>query len=109
MAAELITLAEDSQEALDDELDARGWSDGLPIVAPTRERVEAMVAASGREPGQSLGPMPPRQGDATIEALAVNAVMAGCRPPFFPVVVAAIDHSVHLREVGQVCGAGWQP
>ena len=91
MSADLITIADDSQEALDDELDARGWSDGLPVVAPTRERVDAMVATSGRSPGESLGPMPPRQGDATIEALAVNAVMAGCRPAYFPVVVAAVE------------------
>jgi hypothetical protein len=91
LSADLITIADDSQEALDDELDARGWSDGLPVVAPTRERVDAMVASSGRSPDESLGPMPPRQGDATIEALAVNAVMAGCRPAYFPVVVAAVE------------------
>jgi hypothetical protein len=91
VSAELITLADASQEAVDDELEARGWSDGLPVVAPTRERVEAMVAAGGRDGDDSLGPMPPRQGDATIEALAVNAVMAGCRPAYFPVVVAAVE------------------
>jgi hypothetical protein len=91
MTAELITLADDSQEAVDDYLDAQGWSDGLPVVPPTAERVDAMVAASGRPGTDSLGPMPPRQGDASVEALAVNAVMAGCRPACFPVVVAAVE------------------
>ncbi len=91
MTAELIELADASQEALDDYLEARGWSDGLPMVAPTVERVAAMVAGSGRAADESLGPMPPRQGDATIEALAINAVLAGCRPEHFPVVVAAIE------------------
>ncbi len=91
MTAELISLADDSQEALDDHLDARGWSDGLPVVAPTAERVDAMVQASGRSAAESLGPMPPRQGDATIEAQAVNAVMAGARPAYFPVIVAAVE------------------
>lgn len=91
MSAELITLADDGQEALDDYLAEMGWSDGLPVVAPTAERVAAMVAASGRPADPELGMMPPRQGVTTIEVLAVNAVMAGCRPEHFPVVVTAIE------------------
>lgn len=91
MTLESIELVDASQEAVDDYVEAKGWGDGLPVVAPTAERVAALVAASGRDGGESLGPMPPRQGDATIEALAVNAVMAGCRADCFPVVVAAIE------------------
>ncbi len=97
MTGELIELADASQEAIDDYLEAEGWSDGLPVVPPTAERVAAMVEASGRPADESLGPMPPRQGDATIVSLAVNAVMAGCRPACFPVVVAAIEAALEPR------------
>jgi hypothetical protein len=69
----------------------REWCDGLPIVAPTRERVDAMLAGSGADGALSLGLMPPLWRDATVEKLAVNAVMAGCVPAFFPVIVAAVQ------------------
>jgi hypothetical protein len=69
----------------------RGWTDGLPVVLPTRRLVDAMVAGCGRARDESLGPMPPKGGEATIEKLAVNAVMGGCRPEHFPVVLAAIE------------------
>ena len=66
------------------------WTDGLPIVPPTEARVARMLAYSDLDPSCSLGPMPPRWGQATIAKLAVNAVMAGCKPEYFPVVVAAV-------------------
>ena len=91
MTAPLIELADGSQEALDDYLDANGWSDGLPVVPPTAERVAAMVAGADRPASHELGTMAPRQGVVTIETLAVNAVMAGCRPEHFPVVVTAVE------------------
>ena len=78
-------------DALDDEFDKRGWSDGLPIVAPTRGRVDAMLAYSDLPSDYGLGTMPPRQGIVTPEILAVNAVMAGCRSEYFPVVLAAVE------------------
>jgi len=78
-------------DAIDDEFDDRGWSDGLPVVAPTRERVDAMLAATGRHRHDVLGTMPPRQGVVSLEILAVNAVMAGCRPEYLPVVIAAVE------------------
>ena len=84
------TIALDAA-AVDDEFETRGWSDGLPVVAPTHARVDAMLAWSDREPDHELGLMPPRHGIATIELLAINAVMAGCRPEYFPVVVTAIE------------------
>jgi hypothetical protein len=68
-----------------------GLTDGLPAFPPTRERVNALVAASGLAAGHSFGAVPPRMGAATVEALAANAVMAGCAPEHFPVVLAAID------------------
>jgi hypothetical protein len=69
----------------------RGWGDGLPIVPATEERVTAMLSYSDRDPLEVLGVMSPRQGEVTRHALAVNAVMAGCEPSYFPVVVAAIE------------------
>ena len=68
-----------------------GWTDGLPIVPPTEELVDSMIAASGRDAMEVLGVVPPRHGVATIEAIATNAVMAGCRPEYMPVVVAAVE------------------
>src|SRR3989442_1710061 len=68
---------------------ARNWADGLPIIAPTEERVRAMLG--GRDGARSLGMMPPLWRQVTLEKLAVNAVMAGCEPRAFPVVVAAVD------------------
>ncbi|MFQ6027744.1 MAG: hypothetical protein ACE5Q6_09655 [Dehalococcoidia bacterium] len=67
------------------------WTDGLPIVPPTEELVERMIAASGRDPLEVLGIIPPRQGVATVEAVATNAVMAGCRPEYLPIVIAAVE------------------
>ena len=88
--AELIELSDD-QETFDDELEARGWSDGLPAVPPTPERVERMLAGADRAAGFELGVMPPKHGVVTVEAIAVNAVMAGCRPEHFAVVLTAIE------------------
>ncbi len=68
-----------------------GWTDGLAVVPPTEEKVEEMTGFSGRAPDELLGAIPPYGGMATIEKLAINAVMAGCRPEYFPVVVAAVE------------------
>ncbi|MBX6378077.1 MAG: hypothetical protein IRY95_05950 [Clostridia bacterium] len=69
----------------------QGWSDGLPVVPPTEELVARLVAASGRDPEERLGEMPPAWNAVTVEKVAVNAVMAGCRPAHFPVVLAAVE------------------
>src|SRR6266567_3705333 len=66
-----------------------GWTDGLPVVAPTPERVVAMLA--GRDPSRSLGAVPPGMGRATLERVAACAVLAGCRPEHFAVVAAAAE------------------
>lgn len=84
---------------------ARGWTDGLPVVLPTRPRVEALIRHVGRDPQESLGPVPPLGGEATVEKLAINAVMGGCRPEDFPVVLAAmealLDPAHNLNGVSQ--------
>lgn len=67
------------------------WSDGLAVVPPTPDKVEAMLRAGGRKPDEELGEVPPRYGVATVEKLAINAVMAGCLPEYFPVVLAAVE------------------
>jgi hypothetical protein len=67
----------------------RGWTDGLPVVPPTPERVERMLG--GRDPGRSLGALPPAGGVATLERVAACAVLAGCLPEYFPVVQAAVE------------------
>jgi hypothetical protein len=70
-----------------EEMFERGWTDGLPVIPPTAERVEAMLG--GRDGGESLGLVPPAMGEATLERVAACAVLAGCRPAYFPVVAAA--------------------
>ena len=80
----------DDFEAIYERFCDQQWTDGLPIVPPTEERFARMLAYSDLDPSCSLGPMPPRWGQATIAKLAVNAVMAGCKPEYFPVVVTAV-------------------
>ncbi|MBI3108900.1 MAG: hypothetical protein HYY95_25570 [Candidatus Rokubacteria bacterium] len=71
--------------------ETRRWSDGLPVVPPTPDRVETFVIASGRHRDELLGKMPPAWGEVTVEKIAVNAVMAGARPEFMPVLIAAVE------------------
>lgn len=68
----------------------RGWTDGLPVVPPTSEKVGAVIQALGGEPGFAEARVPPRWGTLTREVLAVNIVMAGCRPEYAPVIRAAL-------------------
>jgi hypothetical protein len=83
---QLATL-EDEFEALFD----RGWSDGLPVVPPTEERVLRMLAGTSRAPDEVVAVIPPDLVECTVEKVAVNAVMAGCRPEYLPVVLAAVE------------------
>ena len=98
---ELLSAADEGQ-ALED-LHDRGCTDGLPVVIPTPERVQRMVLASGQEADMVLGTMGPGHGIATIENVAIAAVMAGCLPDYMPVVVAAvkavIDPTFDLTEM----------
>ena len=75
--------------ALNRALEERGWTDGLPIIPPTEALVAEMLSATCA-PDQVLGRMEPLQGTVTVEKVAANAVMAGCRPEYFPVVLAAV-------------------
>lgn len=82
-----IGADEDEHEAMD----ARGWSDGLPLVPPTEERVLRMLDGTARDPQEVVGLVPPDLAPATVEKIAVNAVMAGCKPEYLPVVLAAVE------------------
>lgn len=80
--------------ASEDEVEAmyeRGWSDGLPIVAPTEARVARMLEGTTRSPEEIVAIVPPTLVEATVEQVAINAVMAGCRPEYFPVVLTAVE------------------
>ena len=81
----------DADRAVDDAFCGRGWTDGLPVVAPTMGAVADAVGATGRQPTDELGEVDPLRGVATIEKVAANAVMAGCAPEHLPVVVAAVE------------------
>jgi hypothetical protein len=80
----------DATEVVFEEAERRGWTDGLPIVPPTAEAVSRMLATVDGAPDDVIALLEPTRGAATLEKLAVCAVMAGCRPEYFPVVVAAI-------------------
>ena len=83
--------AADDFEAVNAFCRERGWSDGLPVVPPTAERVEQMLAYCDRPWDEPVAVIPPRYGAATPLRLAANAVMAGCRPEYFPLFVLAIE------------------
>lgn len=69
----------------------RGWSDGLPVVPPTPERVLRMLSGTNRLPSEVIGVVPPDLNECTIEKIAINAVMAGCKPEYMPVVITAVE------------------
>jgi hypothetical protein len=69
----------------------RGWTDGLPVIAPTDLRLARMLGGTTRAPAEILGKIPPNLAECTIEKAAINAVLAGCRPEYFPVVLATLE------------------
>ena len=70
---------------------AQGWTDGLPVVAPTQKRVQRMLEATTRHPDEIVARLPPGFGAATVQRIAINAVMAGCDPACMPVLIAAVE------------------
>lgn len=70
---------------------AQGWGDGLPLIPPTEERVQAYVIAGRRFPDEVIALLPPLRSEATAEKIAINAVMAGAPPPAMPLIYAAIE------------------
>ena len=82
-----IAALEDDWEAMYD----RDWSDGLPVVPPTEARVLRMLEGTTRHPAEVMALVPPDLVEVTVEKIAINAVMAGCKPEYLPVVLAAVE------------------
>jgi hypothetical protein len=87
-----------------DDLDAaielyfeRGWTDGLPVVPPTEAKVMRFLETVQRQPGEVIGEYPSRKRVVRVEKVAINAVMAGCRPEYFPVVLAIVEAMMERR------------
>lgn len=85
-ALDLPELADDQEYCFE-----RGWSDGLPVVPPTAERLYRMLKGTSRAPDEVLGRMPPLLTEVTVEKVAINAVLAGCKPEYLPAVLAAVE------------------
>ena len=77
----------------------RGWSDGMPVVPPTRARVLRMLQGTTRKPDEVIGMVPPDLVTCTVEKVAINAVLAGCKPEYMPVVLAAVEAAL-IDEFG---------
>lgn len=86
-------------------LHRRGWTDGLPAVAATEERVALFLSESGRDPDDIVGRHPQLEREVTVRDVAVNAVMAGCLPEYLPLVLASWDA---LSSERAALGGGWQ-
>jgi hypothetical protein len=98
-----VIRASDPEAAVNELFYRRGWTDGMPIVMPTIARVRDMLRFSPESAGAVIGELDPLRGEASVEKIAANAVMAGCRPEYFPVVLAAVrgiaDPTFNLRGV----------
>jgi len=90
LAAETVAV-EDSLEAALETFEQNAWTDGLPIIPPTEKRVRDMLDGIQRDPREVLGVLAPSCAEATVELVAINAVMAGCKPEYLPVVIAAVE------------------
>lgn len=89
LRARRVALAEGEDEI--EALYARGWTDGLPVVPPTEERVLTMLEGTSRAPQEVVATVPPDLVPCSVEKVAVNAVLAGCKPEYLPVVLAAVE------------------
>ncbi len=96
LQSERVEVGDDLWAANDD-FEKKGWTDGLPIIPPTEDRVARLIAASQRAAQDVIGLVPPRWAPATVEKISINAVMAGCRPEYMPVVIAAVEAITDAR------------
>lgn len=89
MGSRIVSISDE-----EDEIEAmfeRGWSDGMPLVPPTKLRVYRMLQATQRDSAEIIGHMPHNHAPVSIEKVAINAVMAGCKPEYFPIVLTAVE------------------
>jgi hypothetical protein len=100
-----ITISADSYEKavekFNDMFLGNRWGDGLPMVPPTEERVSWMLSGTSRSPDEILGKCPLKLGVVTIKKIAINAVMAGAKPEYLPVIIAAMECFVGESGPGQ--------
>jgi hypothetical protein len=98
-------------EEVNDYFYTKQWTDGLPIVPPTEEKVVQFLKYTERSPDEALGALHPSLRPATVQSIAINGVMAGCRPEYMPLLVSIIeaiaDPRFHLEDAGS--SAGWVP
>ncbi len=89
----------------------RGWTDGLPIVPPTEEAVKEMMTGTDLPADHLVTKMEPRMGKATVERIAINAVMAGCLPTYMPVLIAGVQALVDNLGPGKMAAStgSWAP
>jgi len=94
---------------------ARGRTEGLPVVPPTEDRVLRMLAGTARRANETVAWIPPRRGRPTVEQMAINAVIAGCRPEYLPVLLAAVEAMADpafnpngVRVTARGAGASWR-
>jgi hypothetical protein len=80
----------DDARAAFDEIYRRGWTDGLPVIPPRQEYIQEMIECSGLQPDEIIAELAPEGAPATVEKIAINAVMAGCRNEYLPVLIAAV-------------------
>ncbi len=108
----LDVVAQGTIDEINAEFVARGWSDGNPIVPPTRDRVERFLVESGHDPWKTIGVASSSGRDVTIWSIAVNGVMAGCRPEHLPVLIAIaevlLDPAYGAEHSGNTTGADAQ-
>ncbi|MFC1993712.1 hypothetical protein ACFLVI_00435 [Chloroflexota bacterium] len=90
LKSKMVELPDSLEEVYDFTCQQR-WGDGLPVIPPTEERVARMITYLGREPDEMVVKVAITYGEATVEKLAINSVMAGCLPEHFPIVVAAVE------------------
>lgn len=96
LKAERIDVPEDIVEVTR-VFNDKGWGDGLPIVPPTEQRVEAMIHGTLRQPDEVIGLIPPRMAEATVEKIGISSVMAGCDPEHMPVLIAALEGMIEEK------------
>jgi hypothetical protein len=105
-----IVLCGDLHE-VQEHFHALGWTDGLPVIPPTREAVAQFLAFTSRDEKESIGQALPSKAEATVWSVAVNGVMSGCRPEYMPVLVgvaeALLDPRFKLQDSGST--SGWEP
>ena len=110
--ASLDIVASGSIDEINQVFVERGWTDGHPVIPPTRDRIEAYLADSGHDPWKTVGVATSSGRDLTIWSIAVNAVMAGCRPEHLPVLIALaeilVDPAYGAEHSGNTTGADAQ-